>query len=506
MVQMVSLERQLVDVVFAGLFGEPPPAPPLPEEVASLTAFKRRIYRRYEHARHLALIDEKLMEVTRYVETGGKEGIGRLIITMPPRYGKTLTVSRLFPPWHLGRNPRHRVMMVSNSQSLADKNSRVARNFIKSRVYHDIFPQTQLAPDSQNVSEWDIADTDGEGGASALGMFGSSQGKGAHIMIFDDMIKNREQVESQTQRDKIDDAYTDDFLSRLEPGGAIIIMNTRWHQDDQVGRVVKREGLKIDGGKWVILNLPALAIEGDAMGRAIGEPLWAERYPLAEVLERRDSMGPYGWSSTYQQDPKPAEGNIYKEKWFKPYTRVMPPYIRTIRYWDLAMSEKTTADFTVGLRLNLCQDMEHYVDDIARAQVELHDLPRFIKDVILADGPKVAQGFEMKGYMTRAVTALAKDPELSAYILRGYNVEHDKLTRTLPFAARASLGLIHVVIGAAGMKELAADVYVEELKAFPNGAYDDQVDASSGAWEMIYDKTLFPTPGGIFDTEQGNYA
>lgn len=453
----------------------------------SLSEFKRLMYSRYQHAAHLALLDEKLELVSRYVETRGKEGIGRLIIAMPPRHGKTLTVSRYYPAWHLGRNPLHRIMGVSYGQGLANKNSRVARNLLKSPKFHELF-DTRLAPDSQSVMEWDTALSNGEGGYTAIGIGGGAAGKGANILIIDDPIKNRAEAESLTYRNKLWEAYTDDLTTRLAPGGAIIVMATRWHEDDLTGRIIKHEG-----ELWEVLNLPALAIAGDPLGRAEGEALWADRFDRGHLLTQKATMGNYSFSALYQQNPTAAEGNIFKEKWFKPYVRVMPPIVRRVRYWDLAMSEKTSADYTVGVRLALGQDGEWYIDDVARGQVELHDLPRFIKDVMLADGRDVPQGFEMKGYMTRAVTTLSKDVQLGAYIIKGYDVDRDKLTRALPFAARASLGVIHVVVGAAGMSEKSADEYVSECKAFPAGSHDDQVDASSGAWEMINDSKLVPT-------------
>jgi len=168
--------------------------------VESLTAFKRHMWRRYVHAAHLDLLDRKLEDVTRYVESGGREGIGRLIISMPPRHGKTMTTSRLFPAWFLGRNPHKRVMLVSYGQSLANKNSRAARNFVRAPVYRELFPSVHLAEDSAAVMEWEIGGTAGEGGVTALGVDGASTGKGAHVLLIDDPHKGRKEAESKTMR------------------------------------------------------------------------------------------------------------------------------------------------------------------------------------------------------------------------------------------------------------------------------------------------------------------
>ncbi len=463
----------------------------LSAERDSLTAFKEAVYSRYTHAKHLDLLDSYLEQVTKYVESGGKEGIGRLIIAMPPRHGKTLTVSKLFPAWYLGRNPSHRVMAVSYGQGLANKNSRFARNLIRSKQYQEIFPHTKLAQGSRAVQSWDIEDTNGEGGMESLGVTGASAGKGAHVLIWDDLIKNRKQAESITYRNSIWDAAHDDFLTRLAPGGAVILMATRWHQDDPTGRFLKQEP-----DKWTVLNLPALAVENDALGRDIDDALWPERFGKVDLLEKKASLGPYGWTSLYQQDPKPSEGGIFKAKWFQPYERTIPEMAREVRFWDLALSAKTTADFTVGLKMGVTRKGEHYITDVARAQVELvqtdvfsgemADLPKFIKDVMLSDGPAVHQGFENKGYMTRAIQTLLKDPKLAKFVIKGYAADTDKLTRALPFAARAAESLIKVA------DKPFASVLIEEFKAFPNGSHDDQVDAASGAWEMINEEPRKP--------------
>lgn len=458
----------------------------------SLTEFKRVMYSQYQHAPHLALLDDYLERVSQYVESGGAEGIGRLIIAMPPRHGKTLTTSRYFPAWHVGRNPRHRVMLVSYGQSLANKNSRVARNLVKSRRYGEIF-STRLAEDSQSVMEWDTAGSDGEGGASALGIGGAATGKGAHVLIIDDPIKSRAEAESITYRNKIYDSYTDDLLTRLEPGGAVIVMATRWHEDDLTGRLLANER-----HKWAVLEMPALSLgEGDPLGRAEGVALWSMRYPADVLAEMRDALGDYSFSALYQQTPKPAEGNILKKAWFEPAVHVVPETTTAVRYWDLALSEKESADYTVGLRLELGADGQHYVTDCTIARVELANLPRFIKGVIQADGVGVVQGFEMAGYTTRAVTALAKDRELSQHVIKGFKAESDKLTRILPFAARASLGVI-------GIKRADWNQqFLETLASFPNGAHDDIVDACAGAWQMINDPRII---GGGRRVKERKYA
>jgi predicted phage terminase large subunit-like protein len=288
----------------------------------SLTAYKRLVYRRYQHALHLDALDRLLEQVTLYVETGGKEGIGRAVIEMPPRHGKTMSVSKLYPTWHLGRNPDHRIMLVSYGASLARKNSRFARTMMRTDryqaifggvaasdnglVYWDLSGSLTLDPHSAAAEAWDLAPPY-EGGMDAMGIDGAATGKGAHVLIIDDPIKNRADAESELIRDKIWEAFIDDLMTRLEPGGAVIVMMTRWHEDDQIGRLDK-----YDPEGWVHLRLPALAEENDPLGRAPGEALWAARYPVETLLEIKRKRSPYSWASLYQQRPIPREGGLFK--------------------------------------------------------------------------------------------------------------------------------------------------------------------------------------------------
>lgn len=437
----------------------------------SLTDFKRTVYKNYRHAEHLSQLDYMLTQVALYAESGGKEGIGYLIITMPPRHGKTVTVSRLFPTWFLGRNPDKRVILASYGASLAHKNSRYARNIILLDGYHPIFP-IGLAQGSKSADAWDIEGH--EGGVDAMGVGGAVTGKGGHIVIVDDPVKSREEAESEVYREKTWDWFTDDIYSRREPGAAIIIVQTRWHQDDLAGRLLLNQP-----GKWTVLNFPAIAEENDVLGRNPGEALWPERYPIDVLEDIRQTMGEYSWSALYQQHPVPAEGGIFKRAWFMPLLDNRPEIVRSVRYWDMAMSEKTTADYTVGVKIGQATDGHYYIIDVARRRIDWGDLTAWLADVMLADGPDVTQGIEEKGYMSRAITDLNRDPRLHEYRIFGYPVDKDKVTRALPFAAKCGAGLVHT------LNVHWSQEYVDELCSFPNGTHDDQVDASSGAWSMI---------------------
>ena len=252
--------------------------------------------------------------------------------------------------------------------------------------------------------------------------------------------------------------------------------------DDLIGRVIKNEGLVENGGAWERLRLPAIAEVNDPLGRAEGEALWPWRYPIEVLRDRESKMGPYSWAAMFQQNPVPAEGGIFKRAWFEPFIDIAPQIVSAARYWDLAMSEKTTADFTVGVKIGQAVDGHFYVLDVVRARIDWGDLVKFMADVILADGSDVVQGIEEKGYMSRAVQELNADARLHHHQIWGYPVDTDKVTRALPFAAKLAAGTVHV------LNAHWTQAYVDELLSFPNAAYDDQVDASSGVWGMIGDE------------------
>ena len=181
------------------------------------------------------------------------------------------------------------------------------------------------------------------------GVGGPITGKGADILIIDDPVKNAEEANSQTYRDKTWEWYQSTAYTRLEPKGAIILIMTRWHEDDLAGRLLKhmQNGT---GEKWEVINLPAIAEENDLLGRKPGEPLWPERYDLKELNRIKDTTGSYWWSALYQQRPQPPEGGLLKRSWIKYYQPHELPHLEELdiyQAWDLAISTKETADYTV---------------------------------------------------------------------------------------------------------------------------------------------------------------
>lgn len=270
-----------------------------------------------------------------------KGEITRLIITMPPRHGKSQLSSILFPCWFLGRQPDAEVITASYSAELAQEFGGKARDVVNDVAFQLVFPKAKIRKDTNAKDNWQLT----KGGSyKSVGAGGALSGRGANLLIIDDPIKNREEADSRLIRDKIWNWYTSTAYTRLLPGGAIIIIMTRWNNDDLVGRLLANQT-----EPWTVLDLPAIAIQ-DEEKRKKGEALWPEKYPL-HVLERtRATLGPMDFAALYQQRPLLNEFQEFRPEYIKTYDPAQKGF-ESGEYniycgVDLAISKKETADMT----------------------------------------------------------------------------------------------------------------------------------------------------------------
>lgn len=283
----------------------------------------------WKRAKHLELLCKKLEQI----EQGE---LKRLMVFMPPRHGKSEVVSKKFPAWYLGRNPDNEIIISSYSADLAYDFSRLARNTLKD--YGHIF-DVELAKDSSAVGKWGIEGH--RGGLTAAGVGGPITGRGANVFIIDDPTKNWEEARSETIRDKIWNWYQTVARTRLAPNGAIVLVMTRWHEDDLAGRLLKQEK-----EKWEIINFPAIAEENDILGRKSGEALWPERYNIDELNDIKSTMLKRLWLALYQQKPrKDEEGALWNYDMFK-YVDEYPDLQRIVVAIDPAVTNKSSSDET----------------------------------------------------------------------------------------------------------------------------------------------------------------
>ncbi|MFF0009599.1 terminase large subunit domain-containing protein [Streptomyces tibetensis] len=272
-----------------------------------------------KQARHLDLIDRVFRDIAR--------GHSRkVLITMPPRHGKSRRAARWAPLWYLSRHPDHRVMIASYSADLADDHGRWIRDAIVSYGPHI---GLYLHSGSKAANRFDLADADGqrlEGGLVTAGVGGGLTGKGAHLAIVDDPIKDAADAESPTMRRRLWEWWTSVLNTRVEPGGSIIVIQTRWHEQDLAGKILEGE----DADDWISLDLPAICdTEDDPLGRKVGEALWPLRYGRKALEKIRRAVGERVWWSLYQQKPRPLEGGVWKWPWITD-NRISPMAFRGV--------------------------------------------------------------------------------------------------------------------------------------------------------------------------------
>jgi hypothetical protein len=305
----------------------------------------------WQRAAHLELLCSKLEAVER-----GE--IKRLCVLLPPRHGKSEVVSRHFPAWYLGRNPEREIILASYNDTLARDMSRDAR-----RIFRDAVANLwglSLSGESKAVERWQLEGHAGKFQASGIG--GAITGRGGHVAIVDDPEKNLDEAESPTYQRHKWNWYRSTLRTRLAPGGAIVIVATRWGKKDLVGRIL--DDAEKGGEHWDVVCLPALAEENDLLGRAVGEPLWPERFPLSELEAIKRSLGGRLWNGLYQQDPEEdVEGALWQREAMIDAYRVTeaPPLIRKVVSIDPSGSGRTSAD-EVGIGVaGLGRDRHGYV-------------------------------------------------------------------------------------------------------------------------------------------------
>lgn len=410
----------------------------------SLLAFTEFTNPLYVRAGHHERICDKLEAVER-----GE--IDRLMIFMPPRHGKSELASKRFPAWCLGRDPKRQIIAASYNSDLANDFGRNVRNLVNEPEFGQVFPNVTLAPDSQAANRMN---TNHKGAYVAAGVGTAVTGRGAHIALIDDPFKDREEADSERRRDLVWDWYRSTLYTRLMPGGAIVLIQTRWHEDDLAGRILEQEA-----DQWEVLELPAISPEGTA--------LWPEWYPI-EALERiKATVGPREFSALYQQKPQPDEGTFFRREWFQTWGKL--PAMRYYGTSDYAVTDGG-GDFTVHRIWGIDGKGDAYRVGGWRGQTASDEWIERKLDLIAKWKPLA--WFGEGGVIQKAIEPMLRRR------MRERNVHcrmewlpsvADKPTRARSFQAMAATGRVYF--------EPGADI--GEHLVFPAGKNDDDVDCSS---------------------------
>lgn len=386
----------------------------------------------------------------------------RLAIFMPPRHGKSQLATIRFPVYYLERQPKRRVIVGAYNQTLAEEFSRQARRIARDRL--------SLNPERTAANDWQ---TTGGGGIRAAGVGSGVTGHGADLIVIDDPVKSREEANSEAYRNRVWDWYTNDLYTRLEPGGAIVLIQTRWHEDDLAGRILASP----DGGGWAVINLPAEAGPDDQIGRAPGAALCPERFDVPALTAIRRVIGEWAYAALYQQRPLP-QGGAFFDTTRLVLVDALPASLPQCRAWDLAATPG--GDKTAGVRIaGPDSGGLWYVADVVRGDWLADVVRRSLRQTAELDGPRVRIRLPQDPGQAGKDQARQLVQLLAGYYAKAEPVSGDKATRATGLAAQINAGNVRLVRGAWN-----AD-FIAELAGFPMGKYDDQVDAAADAFNAL---------------------
>jgi len=392
----------------------------------------------------------------------------RLIINMPPRHTKSEFASYLLPAWFLGRFPNKKVIQSSNTGELAVGFGRKVRNLVDSEAYKDIFPHLELQADSKAAGRWN---TSKGGDYFAIGVGGTVTGKGAHLLIIDDPHSEQEAALAATNPDiydKVYEWYTSGPRQRLQPGGSIVIVMTRWAQRDLTGQVLKAAAGR-GGEQWEVIEFPAIMPSGN--------PLWPEFWSLDELKALQDELPNAKWQAQYQQNPIGNESAIIKRDWWQWWEEDDPPQCEFIlQSWDTAFEKTQRADYSAGTTWGIFSNPK----DGNRPNIILLntykkrvEFPELKKDVLS----------EYKEYEPDALIVEKKASGAPLiYDLRAMGVPVQEFTPSKGQDKIARLNAVSDIIASGKVwvpRTRWAEELVDEIAEFPNGEHDDLVDATT---------------------------
>jgi predicted phage terminase large subunit-like protein len=471
-----------------------------------LTAYIRRMAPHYRFAPHHRLMIE-------YLEAVEAGFITRLIINMPPRHGKSETASKTFPAWYLGRNPDKRVLLTAYSDSLAKEYGKAVRGYISDPFspYGDVKPQGKSeAGDFMALDGW-------RGELRAAGVDGQVTGRGGHLVMIDDPHKDQAEADSPTMREKVYNWYKGTLYSRLENEftdpetgrrrrAAIVLIVTRWHEDDLAGRLLKEAEENPAADQWDVLSLSAIAEEPtttyngrpvgpDPLGREPGDALWEDKYGRDDLELIRVNTPSRFWSAQYQQRPSKAGGQTFSDLWFNNRYRpeVIAPYLEMIQVVDSAFKTGVENDFSVIATWG--RTRTHYdLLDIWRRKVKYPELITALKDNYERwryYGLR-AMYIEDKASGQSAIQSLQAESDLNVI---PWDKEGNKIMAAESITPYFAANRVRIPSVAEWVAE-----WIKEHIQFPTGAHDDQVDTTSMALAILGGPII---PAGRRDTLQG---
>jgi predicted phage terminase large subunit-like protein len=427
--------------------------------------FTNTVWPTFIHGRH----HEKMARAFEKVANGE---IKRLIINMPPRHTKSEFASYLLPAWFLGKFPQKKVIQTSHTAELAVGFGRKVRNLVDSDVYKSLFPDVALQSDSKAAGRWN---TNKGGDYFAIGIGGAVTGKGADILIIDDPHSEQEAALAQVNPDiynKTYEWYTSGPRQRLQPGGAIVIVMTRWSQRDLTAQVLKAAAAR-EGDQWEVIEFPAILPSG--------EPLWPEFWSLQELEILREELPNSKWMAQYMQQPTSDNSAIIKREWWKIWEEDRPPPCEfIIQSWDTAFTKNERSDYSACTTWGIF----YHPDDTGTAQANIIALNSFKKRMEFPELKQRAwQEYQEWQPDSLIVEAKASGAPL-IFELRSMGIPVQDFTPTKGNDKIARLNAVADIFasGKVWVPELRwAEELIDEIASFPSGEHDDLVDSTSQA-------------------------
>ena len=421
--------------------------------------FVHHVYDGFIEGRHHRIIAEKLEKIA----TGE---LKRLIVNMPPRHSKSEFASYLMPAWFLGRNPKLKIIQATHNTELAVRFGRKVRNLIETEAYYEIFPETKLKADDKAAGRWG---TEAGGEYFAAGVGAAVTGRGADLFIIDDPHSEQDAL-SEGAFDNAYEWYTSGPRQRLQPGGAIILVMTRWGTKELTGKLMKAQANDMMSDEWEVVEFPAI-MPSD-------KPLWPEFWNKDDLLKVKAALPVAKWNAQWQQQPTATEGAIVKREWWQPWEKEdVPPVKYIMQSYDTAFSKKETADYSAITTWGVFQPEEGGADHIILldARRGRYNFPE-LKEVALEEydywEPDMVI-IEAKATGTPLTDELRRTgiPVLNYTPAKG----RDKVTRMHTVAPIFEAGMVWAP------EKKFADEVIEECAAFPNGDHDDFVDSMTMA-------------------------
>ena len=400
-----------------------------------------------------------------YEKLAGSHG-ARVIINMPPRHTKSEFASYMLPAWLIGKNPKLKIIQTTHTAELAVRFGRKVRNLMETKEYKEVFPDVELSVDSKAAGRWDT----GHGGEYyAAGVGGAITGRGADLLIIDDPHSEQDAL-SETALEHAYEWYTSGPRQRLQPGGSIVIVMTRWSLKDLTGKLIKAQSSDIMADQWELVEFPAILPSGNV--------LWPEFWNKDELLRVKASLSLSKWNAQWQQNPTAEEGAIIKKEWWNKWEKDTTPVVSYImQSYDTAFSKKETADYSAITTWGIFSPVEGEADNIILmdAQRGRWDFPE-----LKAKALKEYKYWEPDMVLIEATaTGTPLSDELRAMGIPVVNYTpskgRDKHTRMHMVAPIFESGKVW-----APEKKFSEEV-IDECAAFPNGDYDDYCDSMSMA-------------------------